>query len=94
MTLVELMLSSAEETQLLKRAAKYTLPYFQIQRAKMILYASQGLANDQIGASTGSVASTLPPENATGNYVKVVQRIPVRIGIGLNQEGVDAPRHV
>ena len=28
---------------------------------------------------TGSVLSLFPPENATGNYVKVVQRIPVRI---------------
>lgn len=32
-----------------------------------------------IGGSTGALASVLPPENATGNYVKVVQRIPVRI---------------
>jgi len=32
-----------------------------------------------IGAGTGSVFSLLPPENATGNYVKVVQRVPVRI---------------
>jgi membrane fusion protein (multidrug efflux system) len=29
--------------------------------------------------STGAVTSLLPPENATGNYVKVVQRLPVRI---------------
>jgi membrane fusion protein (multidrug efflux system) len=33
----------------------------------------------QIGGATGSVLSLFPPENATGNYVKVVQRIPVRI---------------
>jgi membrane fusion protein (multidrug efflux system) len=32
-----------------------------------------------MGAGTGSVFSLLPPENATGNYVKVVQRVPVRI---------------
>ena len=32
-----------------------------------------------IGGGTGSVFSLLPPENATGNYVKVVQRVPVRI---------------
>jgi membrane fusion protein, multidrug efflux system len=32
-----------------------------------------------IGGATGSRYSLLPPENATGNYVKVVQRIPVRI---------------
>lgn len=34
---------------------------------------------DSIGGGTGAVFSLLPPENATGNYVKVVQRVPVRI---------------
>jgi membrane fusion protein (multidrug efflux system) len=34
---------------------------------------------DTIGAATGPVFSLLPPENATGNYVKVVQRVPVKI---------------
>jgi membrane fusion protein (multidrug efflux system) len=33
----------------------------------------------QIGGATGSVLSLFPPENATGNYVKVVQRVPVLI---------------
>ena len=33
----------------------------------------------EIGGATGSVLSLFPPENATGNYVKVVQRVPVRI---------------
>ncbi|HEY3988718.1 MAG TPA: HlyD family secretion protein [Acidobacteriaceae bacterium] len=33
----------------------------------------------QIGGATGSMLSLFPPENATGNYVKVVQRVPVRI---------------
>lgn len=32
-----------------------------------------------IGAATGAQFSLLPPQNATGNYVKVVQRIPVKI---------------
>ena len=32
-----------------------------------------------VSPSTGSQFSLLPPENATGNYVKVVQRVPVRI---------------
>jgi membrane fusion protein (multidrug efflux system) len=32
-----------------------------------------------MGGATGAKFSLLPPENATGNYVKVVQRIPVRI---------------
>jgi membrane fusion protein, multidrug efflux system len=41
----------------------------------------------QIGGATGSVLSLFPPENATGNYVKVVQRVPVRIDFtNLQQE--------
>jgi membrane fusion protein, multidrug efflux system len=36
-------------------------------------------AVESIGGATGSRFSVLPPENATGNYVKVVQRLPVRI---------------
>ncbi len=32
-----------------------------------------------IGGGTGSVFSVLPPQNATGNWIKIVQRIPVRI---------------
>ena len=34
---------------------------------------------ESIQAGTGSRFSLLPPENATGNYVKVVQRVPVKI---------------
>ena len=41
-------LSPAEEAELRRRATKYTLPYFQVQRARMILYASEGMANDLI----------------------------------------------
>jgi membrane fusion protein (multidrug efflux system) len=44
----------------------------------------------QIGGATGSRLSLFPPENATGNYVKVVQRIPVRIDFtNLQQENGD-----
>lgn len=45
-----------------------------------------------IAGGTGSIASMLPPENATGNYVKVVQRIPVRINLDPNQGGLDRLR--
>ena len=34
---------------------------------------------DSIQPGTGSIFSLLPPENATGNYIKVVQRVPVKI---------------
>ena len=40
-----------------------------------------------IAGAAGSRLSLLPPENATGNYVKVVQRIPVRIDIDPGQNG-------
>ncbi len=39
----------------------------------------------QVGGATGSRLSLFPPENATGNYVKVVQRIPVRIDLDQGQ---------
>jgi membrane fusion protein (multidrug efflux system) len=41
---------------------------------------------DSIGGATGARFSLLPPENATGNYVKVVQRIPVRIRFDKDQD--------
>ena len=40
-----------------------------------------------VSGASGSRLSLLPPENATGNYVKVVQRLPVRIDIDPNQNG-------
>jgi hypothetical protein len=43
-------LSAAEAAELRGRSAKYTLPYFQIQRAKIILMAAKGLENSEIAA--------------------------------------------
>ena len=43
----------------------------------------------QIGGATGSMLSLFPAENATGNYVKVVQRIPVRIDFTNPDENKD-----
>ena len=40
---------------------------------------------EAIGGASGSRFSLLPPENATGNYVKVVQRVPVRINLDPGQ---------
>lgn len=34
-----------------------------------------------LGAGTGSVFSLLPPDNATGNYIHIAERVPVRIGL-------------
>jgi len=47
-------------------------------------------AVESIGQATGARFSLLPPENASGNYVKVVQRVPVRIRINPGQD----PEHV
>jgi len=44
-----------------------------------------------IAPGTGSQFSALPPENATGNWVKVVQRLPVRLE--LDQPELDLPMH-
>ncbi|HNX49331.1 MAG TPA: HlyD family secretion protein [Thermoanaerobaculaceae bacterium] len=41
---------------------------------------------DSIAAATGARFSLLPPENATGNYVKVVQRVPVKIVLDRGQD--------
>ena len=45
---------------------------------------------DSIAAATGARFSMLPPENATGNYVKVVQRVPVKIVFDPGQD----PEHL
>jgi membrane fusion protein, multidrug efflux system len=45
---------------------------------------------DSISAATGAKFSLLPPENATGNYVKVVQRVPVKIVFDPGQD----PNHL
>ena len=41
---------------------------------------------ESIAAATGSRFSLLPPDNATGNFVKVVQRVPVKIVLDSNQD--------
>jgi membrane fusion protein (multidrug efflux system) len=47
---------------------------------------------ESMPGATGPIMSLLPPENASGNYVKVVQRLPVRIRFDKNQEGMDRLR--
>ena len=41
---------------------------------------------ESLMAGTGSAFSLFPPENATGNFVKIVQRLPVKIVLDKNQE--------
>lgn len=61
-------------------------------RIKVDTYSGKSFEGvvDSIMAGTGAAFSLFPPENATGNYVKIVQRVPVKI---LLQKGTD-PDHV
>jgi membrane fusion protein, multidrug efflux system len=43
-----------------------------------------------LSPATGSSFSLLPPDNSTGNYVKIVQRVPVRIRVDGSKEAIDA----
>lgn len=45
-----------------------------------------------LSPATGSVFSLLPSENATGNFTKVVQRVPVRISVPVSEEGASVLR--
>ena len=52
------------------------------QKAKIVLDSNGRTYHghvDSIAGGTGPIFSLLPPENATGNYVKIVQRVPVKI---------------
>jgi multidrug resistance efflux pump len=40
---------------------------------------------ESIAAATGATFALLPPENASGNFTRVVQRVPVKIVLDLNQ---------
>ena len=52
------------------------------QKAEVVLDSNDRTYHghvDSIAGGTGPIFSLLPPENATGNYVKIVQRVPVKI---------------
>ena len=69
------VVANFKETQL-----KYMKPG-QLVKIKVDAYPQKDFRGhiDSIQAGTGAIFSLLPPENATGNYVKVVQRVPVKI---------------
>lgn len=46
----------------------------------------------RLAPASGSIFALLPPDNATGNYTKVVQRVPVRIDIDPGQALVERLR--
>jgi membrane fusion protein (multidrug efflux system) len=49
---------------------------------------------ESIGAGSGAVFSLLPPQNATGNWVKVTQRFPVRIALDTGSGDAAMPLRV
>ncbi len=59
------------------------LKYMRVGQKAEIVLDSNGRTYhghvDSIAGGTGPIFSLLPPENATGNYVKIVQRVPVKI---------------
>ncbi len=75
-----------------------TANYKEVQLAKMRIGQPVKITSDTyggkvvfhgkiagIGGGTGSVFSVLPPQNATGNWIKIVQRVPVRITLDQEQ---------
>jgi membrane fusion protein (multidrug efflux system) len=60
------------------------------QKARIELDSNSRTYNghvDSIAGGTGPIFSLLPPENATGNYVKIVQRVPVKIVLEPGENG-------
>jgi len=45
-----------------------------------------------VSPASGSVFTLLPPDNATGNFTKIVQRVPVRIALDPGQPDLDRLR--
>jgi membrane fusion protein (multidrug efflux system) len=60
--------------------------------ARIVVDAYPDVAIDgkvtSLAPASGSVFALLPPQNATGNWVKVVQRIPVRLSFGQAPDGL------
>jgi membrane fusion protein (multidrug efflux system) len=47
---------------------------------------------DSVAAATGATFALLPPENASGNFTKIVQRVPVKIVLDPGQPGLERLR--
>jgi membrane fusion protein (multidrug efflux system) len=47
---------------------------------------------DSLSPNTGAAVALLPPDNATGNFTKVVQRVPVKVRFARGQQGLDLLR--
>ena len=58
---------------------------------KLLAHLQHDARVTSVGAGTGAEFSILPPQNATGNWVKIVQRVPLRLRIA-SEEDVSALR--
>jgi hypothetical protein len=80
-SLFTIALSRSEEAELRRRAGKYKLRYFQVQRAKMILYAAEGMPNDEIAGCQAqwlnvypSLSPTLPARKRRTDSTRLLPR--------------------
>jgi len=82
------VIANFKETQLEKM--KTGLPV----EVKVDAFPSQKIEGTvySFSAATGAKFSLLPPDNATGNYVKVIQRIPIKIKLNVDKEMASALR--
>lgn len=67
-----------KETQLTKMRIGQPVKVYIDLYGSDVIYEGKVLG---IASGTGSVFSLIPPQNATGNWIKIVQRLPVRIGL-------------
>ncbi len=70
--------SNFKETQLKDIRVGQNVKLYSDLYGKDVIYHGK---IEGVSAGTGSVFSMLPPQNATGNWIKIVQRIPVRISL-------------
>ncbi len=71
-----------KETQLSKIRIGQPVTMTADMYGREVIYTGQVIG---ISSGSGAVFSPLPPQNATGNWIKIVQRIPVRIAINSDQ---------
>ena len=80
-----IVLRQEERYALEARAAKYTLPYFEVVRARMILHAAEGLSNDQIAErlDTRREVVSLWRKRFFEERLAGLEELPDRVGPGL-----------
>ena len=87
-----LTLSSPNDVWVVANFKETQLTHMRIGQRAIIHVDSSGQdlqgSVESLGGATGAKFALIPPENATGNYVKIVQRVPVRILIAAKEQEV------